>query len=328
MRRRIFIALAGALAAWPLAVLAQKPPAMARIGFLYFRSRQSAMESGRHAAFLEGLRELGYVEGKNYTLDARYADGGTERLPGLAAELVQAKVNVLVVTGTPAVHAAQKATNSIPIVITVAADPVAEGFAANLSRPGGNLTGLVSLNTELGPKQLELILDCVPKVSRIAVLWNSNNTAHPRQVQAIQAAAHKRKKNLLQVDGRTPAEIERGFAAMTREHAQAVLIVGDSFFVQQMRQIAQLALKHRLPSVYVIREYVDAGGFASYGSDTVQNFRRAPVFVDKILKGAKPGELPFEQPMRFELAFNLKTSKALGIKIPETLLQRAHRVVE
>jgi putative ABC transport system substrate-binding protein len=261
-------------------------------------------------------------------IETRFADGKTGPLPDLAAELVRLKVDVIVATGTPVYQALQKATKIIPIVITVSADPVGEGFAASLARPGGNITGLSSANLDLTAKHLELLMTAVPRLSRVAVLINPAHRGHPARLKIIQAAALKTGMQVLPVDAPTPDGIERGFASMSRERAQAVIILGDSFFDQQERQITALALKHRLPSIFVVRDYVEAGGLMSYGQNLADNYRRAATYVDKILKGAKPGDLPIEQPTKFELVVNLKTAKALGIRIPNSILVRADKVIE
>jgi len=321
----VVLALSFTLA--PLAAGAPPAGKLYRVGFLYFGSRQSSVDTGRYEVFLTGMRELGYVEGKNFLVEARFADGNTEHLPGLAAELVRLNVDVIVATGGPAIRAAQRATTMIPIVMTLTADPVADGFAASLARPGGNITGLSSL-AEFGPKYLELLASAVPRLSRVAVLMNSANSGHPGQLNAIQVAAKKAGIHVLVVDGRTADEIKRGFGSMARDHAGAVIILGDTFLVQQARQIAELALNHRLPSMGATRDHPEAGNFMSYGLDARDNFRRAASYVDKILKGAKPGDLPIEQPTKFELVINLKTAKALRLTIPPSLLGRADQIIE
>jgi len=327
-RRKFIFALgAGALAA-PLGSYAQQAVKIWRVGFFHYGSRQSVMDSGRYQLFLDGMRELGYVEGKNLAIETRFADGKTGPLPDLAAELVRLKVDVIVATGTPVYQALQKATRTIPIVITVSADPVGEGFAASLARPGGNITGLSSANLDLTAKHLELLTTAVPRLSRVAVLINPAHRGHPARLKIIQAAALKTGMQVLPVDAPTPDGIGRGFASMSRERAQAVIILGDSFFDQQERQITALALKHRLPSIFVVRDFAEAGGLMSYGQNQADNFRRAATYVDKILKGAKPGDLPIEQPTKFELVINMKTARALGITIPQSILVRADKVIE
>lgn len=327
-RRKLLFAIGAGVLAAPLAPFAQQKGKVWRVGFFYFGSRQSASETGRYEEFLRGMRELGYVEGKNLAVEARFADGKTERLRDLAAELVRLKVDVIVATGSPASRAMQQATTTIPIVMTVSADPIGEGFAASLARPGGNVTGLSSGNVEVTPKHLELLMLAVPKLTRVAVLLNSANGTHPARLKLIQDAAGKASLRVLAVAARTPDEIERGFGTMTRDRAQAVIVLGDTFFQQQMRQIADLAVKQRLPAMFTNREYAEAGGFMSYGQTLRNNFRRAANYVDKILKGARPGELPIEQPSRLVLVINRKTAKALGLTIPQELLVRADEVIE
>ena len=328
MKRRALLFAGGLSLAIPPWSLAQQPGKVWRIGFLYFGSRQSALETGRYAAFLQGMRERGYTEGKNFVLEARYADGKIERLPAFAAELLQSKVDLIVTTGTPANHAARKATVTVPIVMTLALDPVGEGMVASLARPGGNLTGLSTLSLELSQKHVEILKTLVPALSRVAVLRNSNNPGHPAQIKAVETAAQSIGIRVLAFDGRTADDIEKSFPSMAVSNAQAVLIFGDTFFVQQMRQLAALALKHALPSLAVPREFPDSGGLISYGPDVTDNLRRAAAYVDRILKGAKPGELPIEQPIKFEFVINLKTARALGLKVPPILLLRADRVIE
>jgi len=327
-RRDLLVAFSLGALTGALPALAQQKGKIRRIGFFYLGSRQSALETGRYQLFLQAMRDLGYVEGKHFVIEARYADGKTERLPDLAAELVRSKVDVIVATGTPLYQALHKATKTIPIVITTSPDPVRDGFAASLARPGGNFTGLSSNNAEAIPKHVELLMTAVPRLSRIAVLRNPDNVGSFPQLKSIQAAAQKTGLQVLPVDARTPDGIERGFSTMAKERAEAVIIPGDTFFLQQVRQIAELALKHRLPSTYVTREYAEAGGFMSYGQNITENFRRAATYVDKILKGAKPGELPIEQPTIFELVINRKTARAIGLTIPQELLLRADRVIE
>jgi putative ABC transport system substrate-binding protein len=328
MERRSFIASAAtAMLAMPLGAFAQPQGKIWRVGFLYFGSRQSAIDTGRYNAFVQGMRELGYVEGKNVTIDARFGDGKIESLPGMAAELVRLKVDVIVATGSAVYRVLQRAT-TIPIVITVTADPMIDNLAASLSRPGGNFTGLTDTAADLGPKQIELVMAIVPQLSRVGVLLNPDNMSHPAQMKRLMLAAQKVGVQVVLAEAGTAGEIEPGFASLARERANAVVLFGDTFFVQQLQQIAQAALKHRVASIYTIHEYAQAGGLMSYGADLVDNFRRAATYVDKILKGAKPGELAFEQPARYFLAINLKTAKALGITIPQGLQLRADEVIK
>jgi ABC-type uncharacterized transport system substrate-binding protein len=327
-RRKIVFALGLCSIAASFAAGAQQSGKIRRIGFLYFGTRESAVESGRYRAFLDGMRELGYVEGKNFTIEARFADGKSERLPDLAAELLQAKVDVIVATGTPVYDALKRSAGSVPIVITVTADPIRDGYAKSMARPGGNFTGLSNAIVDLSPKQVELLKTALPKLSRVAVLSNPANLAHPPQVKSLKAAAQRLGIRVVEASGDTPEEVERAFAAMTRDHAEAVITLNDTFFLQQARQIAGLALKHQLPSIHGTPDYAASGGFMSYGPNFTDNFRLAAGYVDKILKGAKPAELPFEQPARFYLVINRKTAKTLGLAISQELLLRADRVIE
>jgi putative ABC transport system substrate-binding protein len=326
-RRKLVIALgAGALGA-PFGSFAQQGKVW-RIGYLDYGLRQSMVDSGRYAALMDGLRGLGYVEDTNFVLEARFADGNEEHLKGLAAELVRQKVDLILVTGTPAGHAVQRATTTIPIVVTTVVDPVGDGFAANLARPGSNITGMSSGFEDTVQKLLELLILAIPKSKRVAVITNPGNRIHAPLLLRIQAAAKQAGKQVVPVNVRTPEEIESGFATMVRERIDAVIILIDGLAFQQRAQIAGLALKHRLPSIYSQPQYAEVGGLMSYGSDTTDNFRRVGIFVDKILKGAKPRDIPFEQPTRYYLVINRKTANALGVKISQELLLRADRVIQ
>jgi putative ABC transport system substrate-binding protein len=311
------LAAALGLLAAPLASPAQQSPGKtARIGFLFFVTSPSLNE-----AFRQGLRELGYVEGQNIVIEYRSADGKDERLPGLAAELVRLKVDVIVAASPPATEAAKRATSTIPIVFAVSGDPVAEGLVASLARPGGNITGLATISPALVGKQLEMLKGVVPKASRLAVLQNPSNQGHLRSLRQAEGAARALGVQLQIVEGRTPSEIEAAFAAMSSQRAGGVLVLRDALFRVQRAQIVALAAKSRLPAVYGLREEAEAGGLLAYGANVAQLFRRAATYVDKILKGAKPADLPVEQPTKFELVINLKTAKALGLTIPPSLLQ-------
>ena len=275
-----------------------------------------------------GLRDLGYVEGKNIVIEYRWAEGKYERLPGLAAELVQLKVDVIVAASPPAVQTVQKATTTIPIVMAVTADPVGSGFVVSLSRPGGNITGLSNLNVDLSSKYLELLRVAVPKLSRVVVLVNPGHPNHPDMLKNIQATAKTTGVNVSPIEASTASQIEAAVRAMTRERAGALIVLPDSLFFTQARQIAELAMKNRLPTMVSNRDLVEAGGLMSYAQNPAEQFRRAATFVDKILKGAKPGDLPVEQPTKFELIVNLKTAKAIGLTISQDLLFRADTVIE
>jgi putative ABC transport system substrate-binding protein len=275
------------------------------------------------------MRVLGYVEGKNLLIEWRSAEGNNERLPGLAAELVNLKVDVIVTAGgPPATSAAQKATTIIPIVMGNMGDPVGSGFVKSLARPGGNITGLSNLGSDIGPKHLEMLLSMVPKLSSVAILVNPTNSGHATILENVRAAAQKNGVKVLSVEARTPQEIENAFSTITKERAGAVIVANDSVFIAQRRQTADLATKNRLPSVQLSREYPEAGGLMSYGPIIGDNYRRAATYVDKILKGAKPADLPVEQPTKFEMVINGKTAKALGLKIPQSLLISADKVIE
>jgi len=326
-RRRFLASLGAGVLAVPFGALAQQAK-IHRIGHLLYLSHRGFLDSGRHRALIQGMADLGYVEGKSFVMEDRFADGKVDLLDGFAAELVQLKVDLILSTGTPAHHAAQRATRTIPIVVMSDADPVGNGLAASLARPGGNITGMSTSAAELAPKLVELLTAALPKLSRIAVLANPGNRAHPPVLPRVKAAAQKGGRHVFQVGARSSEDIGRAFATMVRERADAVLILIDGFFFQQRQQIAELALKHRLASIYPASGYAEAGGLMNYGSDLNDNYRHAAIFIDKILKGAKPGELPFEQPTRFHLEINRKTASALGIKVPQELLLRTHKVIE
>ena len=311
----------------PFAVLAQQKGKLWRIGYLEPTSRHLALES-RIPAFLQGMKALGYIEGKHFVFESRFADGNNERLSTLAAELVQLNADVIVVSGTVAGHAAQRTTSTIPIVVTITPDPVRDGFAMTLAKPGGNITGLSSGSGDMIKKHVELLITVRPQIARIAILMNPANAGHPPHLLNVQVAAQRSGRQALPVAASNPDDLERGFAFMTRNSADAVIVLPDGFFREKRRQIAELALKYRLPSSYANIEFSDAGGLFVYSANQIENFRRAAIFVDKILKGAKPGELPFELPTRFELVINRKTASALGITIPQSILVRADRVIE
>jgi putative ABC transport system substrate-binding protein len=329
--RREFLVAGGAglcVLVAPRASLAQKQGKVWRIGFFFFGSRQSALESGRYQAFLQGMRELGYIEGKHFVVEARFADGKTESLAGIAAELMRGNVDVIVATGTPVNGALHKATGTISVVSAVSSDPVGDGFAASHARPGGNITGLTDFQPEVNQKQVELLAACVATLSRLGVLLNPGNPGHAQRLKSVQATAQKVGMRALAFDGGTPDAIAHGFEVMARDRVQAVLVLADSFLLQQGKQIAGLALKYRLPSISLNLEYAKAGGLMSYGPDITDNFRRAAIYVDKILKGAKAGDLPIEGPTKFELILNRKTAKTLGLTIPQSILVRADTVIE
>jgi len=322
----IVAALALVVLAAPIAAKAQAPAKVPRIGYLSSSSPTDLTHLLE--AFRQGLRELGYVEGQNIAIEYRWAEGKYERLPDLAAELVRLKVDVIVTEAPPAPEAAKQATSTIPIVFAVTGDPVAEGLVASLARPGGNITGLASIAPEVVGKQLELLKEVAPKVSRVAVLQNPSNQGHPPMLRQAEGAARALGVQLHILQARTPLEIEAAFAAMRRQRAGGVLVLRDPLFNAQRAQIAALAAKSRLPAVYGHREAAEAGGLMAYGASSPHMFRRAATYVDKILKGAKPADLPVEQPTRFELVINMKTARALGLTIPPSVLVRADQVIQ
>jgi putative ABC transport system substrate-binding protein len=325
MDRRTFLAGTGAmLLAAPLAAEAQEPGKRPRVGFLGPRTRADA--APYLDAFLLGLREIGWVEGKNIFIEYRWAEGRQERLPDLAAELVRLKVDVILAGPTSAAVAAKNATSTIPIVTTSAGDP-GVGLVASLARPGANVTGL-SFSVEMATigKGLELLKETVPKVRRVAVLSNPANPAHALARKEVAARSVGVQLQLLEARG--PTELDSAFAAMARERAGAVLVIADSTFGFHRTRLRDLAAKGRLPAMYGLREHPEVGGLMSYGADNRDNFRRAATYVDKILRGAKPADLPVEQPTKFELVINLKTAKALGLTIPQSLLQRADEIIQ
>jgi putative ABC transport system substrate-binding protein len=279
-------------------------------------------------AFRQGLRELGYVEGRNIAIESRWTEGKDDRLPALAADLVRSKVDVIVAETGAATRAAQQATRTIPIVMSLVNDPVGSGLVASLARPGGNVTGLTIMSPDLVGKQLELLKEVVPKVSRVALLRHPDNPASAAQLREAEAAAQALGVRLQTLEARSPQEIDGAFAAMTRERAGALLVIPDTLFWNQRRQIVDLAVKRRLPSIRIGEAYAEAGGLMSYGPSYRDLERRAATFVDKILKGANPADLPVAQPRTFELLINLKTAKAIGLTIPQPLLQRADQIID
>ena len=324
LRRWAIVALAAS--ALSLATAAQDTPRAYRIGFLVPRSQ--ANFEARTEAFRAGLRELGYVEGKNLTIEWRFADGDYERLPALASELIRSKVDLLVVDSTPGVKAAQAATRSLPVVMISVGDPVGSGFVASLSRPGGNITGLSNVVGDVSAKYVELLHLAVPNLKAIGVLTNPDNSTHPRIVGQVRASASSIGLKVSPIPARTPGEIEAAFTTIRKEGGGALIFLGDPFFGQQGRQIAELGLKNRMPTLLTNRALAEAGGLMSYGQDLAEHYRRAATYVDRILKGAKPGELPVEQSTKIELVINMRTAAALGIRIPQPLLLRADDVIK
>ena len=326
MDRRAFLStLAGGLFAAPLTAEAQPAGKIHRIGFL---SPSSSADPSILDAFREGLREVGYAEGQNITIASRWAEGKYDRLPGLAAQLVGLKVDIIVATAVPAIRAAKEATRTIPIIMAVVVDPMATGLVASLARPGGNITGLSSMAPQITGKQLEMLKEVVPKASLVAVLWNPANAGNAPQIQQAQDAARALGVRLQPLGARGSSEIDSAFATMTSAQAGAVIVLVDAMLLDHRTQIADLAARRRLPAVYGLSDHAEAGGLMAYGPNRLGIVRRAATYVDRILKGAKPGDLPIEQPTKFELVINLKTAKALGLTIPPSLLQRADQVIE
>ena len=326
LRTATVVALAILLA--PLPADAQQPGRVYRIGFLVGESRERALPYLK--AFQEGLRELGYVEGGNVAFESRFAGRERERLLGLAAELVRLKVDVIATGSDPNTIAARQATTTIPIVMAVGGDPVGIGLIASVRRPGGNVTGLTAMvDPEIAGKRLQFLKEVVPRASRVAGFWHPDLPENAARWKALEGAARKLGVTLLSAEVREPREMEGAFARIKRERAQAVVVIPDTFALSVLRgEVPALAAKNRLPAIYTARETVEAGGLMSYGVSYRDLWRRAATYVDKILKGAKPGDLPVEQPTKFELVINAKTAKALGLTIPPSLLLQADQVIE
>lgn len=324
MKRRNAVLVLLGLGAVPLATIAQSAAKPAQVGYLAFGGPESA---GPNAdIFKEGLRDLGYVEGKDFVFEARWAMGKAERLPDLAKELVALQPDVIVVQTPLTALAAQQVTTTIPIVMAGISDPVGMGLVKSLARPGGNITGLSSHGADLSPKLLELLLTVVPGLSRIAILYTPVDSVGT-SLKNLQAAAQSVSVNVLAIEVRAPAEIENAFTRIGRENLRAVIAMSSPLLFFQSRQIAELAIKNRIPSAFLLSEFSEAGGLMSYGENLKDAYRREATYVDKILKGAKPGDLPIDQ-SAFELVVNLKTATALGITVPQSILLRADRVIK
>jgi putative ABC transport system substrate-binding protein len=322
--RRVFLRSGLAMLALPFAAHAQQPGKVPRIGYLSASSPSS--QQTRFEAFRQGLRELGYVEGKNIVIELRFADGKFDRLPALVAELVRLKTDIIVSAGPAATRAAKDATTTIPIVMGFGNDPVGSGVVASLSRPEGNITGLSTLAPELSGKQLELLKEIVPKLSRVAVLGNSTEPGNAQALREIELAAGALKLQIQYLEIQDPKDFEIAFREASKKRAGAVLLLSMAVSANR-KQIADLAAKSRLPTVYWISEFVEAGGLMYYGPSFTDLFRRAATYVDKLLKGAKPADLPIEQPTKFEFIVNLKAAKQIGLTIPPNVLARADTVI-
>jgi putative ABC transport system substrate-binding protein len=326
MDRRSFLAGIGAFLTAPLAVEAQQAGKVWRIGYLTSGFKDTPTSGVMQ--FTRGLRDLGYVEGRNVVLGIRYAEGRTERFSALAAELVNLKVDVLVAVSTPAAVAAKQATNTIPIVMTAVGEPVEVKLVESLARPGGNVTGLSIIAPELAAKRLDLLKQALPKLSRVSVLWNSANAEmHPRFQETL-LAAQALGLAVASVTVQSPDDFKDVFGRLSSRRPESLLVLADTVTVANPQRTIEFAATNRVPAIYEVRSFVDIGGLMSYGVDLSDHYRRAAVYVDKILKGAKPADLPVEQPTKFELVINLKTAKALGLTISPSLLLRADQVIE
>jgi putative tryptophan/tyrosine transport system substrate-binding protein len=326
MKKKItLLTLCTMLVALCVSAEAQQPKKIARIGFLGVTS--PSIISARIEAFRQGVREFGYVEGKNIVIEYRYAEGKLDRLTDLAAELVHLKADVIVTASSTPTRAAKEITPRIPIVMANDSDPVGNGFVASLARPGGNITGLTNLAPELSGKRLELLKEINPKLFRVVVMGTSTNPGNAQALRDVELAAGALGMKLQNLDVLGPKDIETAFQAASKSHADAVLLLGSPFFLSHRTQAADLAINSRLPAISNLTEFVEAGGLMTYGVSVPDLFRRAATYVDKILKGAKPADLPVEQPTKFELVINLKTAKQIGLTIPPNVLSRADKVI-
>ena len=329
LSRRSLIALVGGVVVTPLVAAAQPAGKVYRVGILGNVPLTDPEGARLWGALVQGLRELGYVEGQNLAIEHRSTEGQYERLPSLADALVRLKVDVIVVPTGQSALAARQATRTIPIVAaSLGGDPTSYGLVTSFAHPGGNITGLSFVGPELAGKQIELITGIVPGVSRVALLTNPSNGLHSAWLREAKAAGRSLRIQVQGLEARTPGELDRAFAAMTRQRAGALLLLPDGMFLLHRARLAALAAERRIPAMYGLREHVDAGGLVFYGPSLRDSFRRAATYVDKILRGASPGDVPVEQPDKFELVINLKTAKALGLNIPPALLQRADEVIE
>ena len=327
MDRRAFLgSLSGGLLARPLAAGAQPAGKIARIGFLSPATASDPRMQGLVDAFRRGLGDLGHVEGRTFTIESRWAEGRYERLARLAAELVALKVDVILAVAVPAIRAAKEATRTVPIVMASVVDPVATGLVAGLARPGGNVTGLSNMAPDVTGKLFEITKQLVPKASLVAVLWNPDNPGNAPQLQSAEAAGRALGIRLQPLEARTPEDLGPAFAAMARQHAEALVVLADIMLNENRPRIADLATAGRLPAVY--GQEGPAGGLVTYSANTPDLFRRSATYVDRILKGARPGDLPVEQATRFDLVVNLKAARAIGLTVPRSLLLRAEQVIE
>jgi putative ABC transport system substrate-binding protein len=327
-RRTLLIALATAAGIANAPSASAQPRKIWHVGFLALPARPEPLDSSRFGAFVRGMRELGYVDGENLVIVWRFAGGDIAQLPKLAQELVALKVDIIVGGATPVISAAQKATSTIPIVMATGADPVGFGLVTSLSHPGGNVTGLANFAEILASKQIDFLREMLPRLMRLGLLVNVTNQLHVAQLRETKIAAETSGILLVPVEVSSPDKVDSAFAMLGRESVEALLVPPDTTFYSRRRQIADLAARTRLPAIYGYREHVEDGGLMSYGPDIPDQYRRAANYVDKILKGAQPADLPVEQPTKIELVINLKTATALGLTIPPTLLARADEVIE
>jgi putative tryptophan/tyrosine transport system substrate-binding protein len=325
MRKNLItLALSVLLIALSLPATAQQPKKVARIGYLGNTAATSAIDM---KAFHKRMSDLGYSEGQNITIEYRYFDGKVERLPELAAELIQLKPEVIVVVGNEAALAVKNVTKKIPVVMLSTSDAVTRGFVASLARPGGNITGLTSMGAEINGKRLELLKEIVPKLSRVGYLWSSTSPVAADNLKETETVARALRLEFFSLEAKVSADIEKVFQTVASKRADALLVEGGAFMTVHQKQIIELALKHRLPTMYPNARYVDAGGLMTYSGDRSEQYRRAADYVDKILKGTKPADIPVERPKKFELIINLKTAKQIGLTVPPNVLARADRVI-
>jgi putative ABC transport system substrate-binding protein len=328
MQRREFITLlGGAVAAWPLPARAQQPT-MPVLGFVSFAQREATLQASWYQAFHDGMRDHGWIPGRNLLVEYRFADNKPDRLAALVQDLVRLKLDAIFVPTRPALPAVRAATTTIPVVFVSLGDPIAEGWVASLARPGGNLTGVAGLSPDLAGKRLELLRELAPSLSKVAVLWNPANSTEEVAVKVTETAARSLGMSLVVERAGSPAEFHRAIAAIAQSDAKSIVVLPDPMFLANREQLVELIRQSRLPAIYMETGFVAAGGLISYGPNFMELFRRAAAYVDKILKGAKPGDLPVEQPTKFELVINLKTANAIGVTVPTSILLRASEVIE
>jgi putative ABC transport system substrate-binding protein len=327
-RREFMLALGGAAASLPLAARAQQSAKLWRIGALSGTARPTVLESSPYGGFAQGMRELGYAEGRDFIVEWRFAEAKAEHYAEFAEELTRLNVDIFLAAAPDAVRYFQKVAPQIPIVLALSTDPVGNGFAASLAHPGGNVTGLANSIDDSAPKQLELLTEAVPHLSRLGVLADSSSPNYASVAKNVLAAAQAKGVHLVTADVRTAQEFDGAFALLLRENVQAILLAGSVLFNLNRQRIAEFTTRNRLPSMFPIREYVEAGGLMSYGESFREFFRRSASYVDRIIKGAKAGDLPIEQPSRFYFTINLKAARAIGLELPASLLLRADEVIE